>query len=722
MRSPLRSASALAFASALLLVALCAAGARAQNGYQVAQSLGVGLTPGATQVSGFACADSSLPNDDCVASVALPFPYTFYGQTFNAANVSTNGALQFASASTDYGQNQVCFPLPQFSYAILPHWTDLQMNGAGEGVFTSVTGAPGSRVFNIEWRASYEFLPPGTINFEVRLYENQQRFDIVYGSVGGSGASAPGGGNMLPSVGAQQGGGSQYTAFNSTCGRAAGGLRSGLSLAFTGTGNPARFIAGRVTDPDGKPLSGVTLTLSGDAAGQATTTMDGRYQFTGLSGSNYAITASQAGQNFYPGTRSFGSFPDVPFTGSQTVNFVRTQTPAPGDVLITEFRFRGPRFLTNEFIELYNNTNSTVVVNTTDGSSGWLLEAANHQSYVIPRGTVIPPRSHFLVAGTGYDSLFLYAPGEDFFSGDIADDSGVALFSTLASPGPSTRIDAVGFNNAASPVPSLYREGAGLAPINASAAEYGATLDEYSWVRKLTSGLPQDTDDNAADFVFVSTSGAALGAAQPALGAPGPENLYSPPTRNSQIKASYVDPGCVTTSADPAGACARVRVATPVVNGPQGTLSIRRKWTNLADAPVTRLRFRIVNLSTLGNRDAGEADLRVLSSPDVTVTGTNGAVNLQALALEQAPPAQASGGGLNSSLRVGSITLASPLAPGASVNIEFRLGVQTEGSYRFFVNVEAQTSTPPAHAASASKTGGGFSPGTPKAQPNKAKH
>ncbi|MFN2481472.1 MAG: carboxypeptidase regulatory-like domain-containing protein [Pyrinomonadaceae bacterium] len=728
----LRPASALAFASALIVVAACAAGARAQSSYQISQSLGVGLTPGTSQVSGFTCADASLPNEDCVAPIALPFPYTFYGQTFTAANVSTNGVLQFASASNDYGQNQVCFPLPQFNYAILPHWNDLQMNGAGEGVFTSVTGLPGSRVFNIEWRASYEFLPAGTLNFEVRLYENQQRFDIVYGNIGGSGASAPGGGITVPAVGAQQATDGQYTALSSACGLAAGGLRSGLALTFTGTGNPSRFIAGRVTDPDGNPLSGITVTLSGDASAQFTTGMDGRYKFPDLTGSNYSVAASQAGRYFYPGSRSFGAYPLAQFAGSQTINFVRTPPPAAGDVLITEFRFHGtgvpaakgqPAYsvFTDEFVELYNNTNSTIVVNTPDGSSGWLLEAANHQSYIIPRGTVIPPRAHFLVAGTGYNTLFLYAPGEDFFSGDIADDSGIALFSSIGSPNLSTRIDAVGFDNATTPVDPLYREGAPLAPLAATEAQYTANTSEFSWVRKLAAGLPQDTNDNAADFQLVSTSGAPLGAVQPVIGAPAPENLYSPPTRNSQIKASYVDPGCVTTSTDPASACARVRDTTPVTGGSLGTLSIRRKWTNQAGAPVVRLRFRIVNLSTLGNRDVAEADLRVLSSSDVTVTGTNGAVNLKALTLEQMPRVTVTSGGLNTGVRAGSITLASPLAPGASINVEFRLGVEAEGNYRFAVNVEAQTSTPPAPAASGFKTGGGFTPGHPKVTASKAK-
>jgi hypothetical protein len=38
---------------------------------------------------------------------------------------------------------------------------------------------------------------------------------------------------------------------------------------------------------------------------------------------------------------------------------------------------------------------------------------------------------------------------------------------------------------------------------------------------------------------------------------------------------------------------------------------------------------------------------------------------------------------------VGTITLATPLANGNSVNIHFLLGVQQSGVFRFYVNVEA---------------------------------
>ncbi|MGE5925813.1 MAG: hypothetical protein ACM357_00550, partial [Gemmatimonadota bacterium] len=85
-----------------------------------------------------------------------------------------------------------------------------------------------------------------------------------------------------------------------------------------------------------------------------------------------------------------------------------------------------------DVVELYNNTDSDIVVNTSDGSSGWLVLAPNDHSLIIPNGTVIPARRHYLIAGTGYSNLYKYAPGDEFFSGDIPTDSGVAVFGTVA--------------------------------------------------------------------------------------------------------------------------------------------------------------------------------------------------------------------------------------------------------------------------------------------------
>src|SRR5215813_944035 len=132
-----------------------------------------------------------------------------------------------------------------------------------------------------------------------------------------------------------------------------------------------------------------------------------------------------------------------------------------------------------------------------------------------------------------------------------------------------------------------------------------------------------------------------------------------------------------------------------------GTMSIRRRFVNNTGAAVTRLRIRLVDSSSFPSGSA--ADLRALSSTDITVSGiadsgtcastgtptsTPCTVTVFGTTVEQ-PPTQNLGGGLNSSLRAGTVTLGTPLAPGQSINLQFLLGVQSQGSFKFFFNVEA---------------------------------
>ena len=66
-----------------------------------------------------------------------------------------------------------------------------------------------------------------------------------------------------------------------------------------------------------------------------------------------------------------------------------------------------------------------------------------------------------------------------------------------------------------------------------------------------------------------------------------------------------------------------------------------------------------------------------------------GMTTVRGTTLEETPPAQANGGGFNSSLSAGVITLAAPLAPGATIDVQWLLGIQQTGAFRFYVNIEA---------------------------------
>jgi hypothetical protein len=422
-------------------------------------------------------------------------------------------------------------------------------------------------------------------------------------------------------------------------------------------------------------------------------------------------------------------------------------------VIISEFRFRGPQGSGDEFVELYNNTDAQLSVCASDGSTGWALATRASDGSpalleTIPNGTVVPARGHYLTVGSNYSlgpsansagfaapsppdtsfivnalrhpvqipvfagllmdsgntfvggltqsldansaaarqaaSAVVMVGGDSRFAADVADDSGVALFSTSdpANFTTQTRLDAAGFNNMAGTNADLYREGAGLPPVSDDG--------EYSFVRKTptASGLPQDTNDNASDFAFVSTSGGTYSGVVSELGAPGPENSSDPVLWIAPT--SLFDPAASQSSAPN-----RVYCGTCAWNNDagthNGTLTIRRTITNNTGHTISRLRFRVIDLTTLNSpgyvAGGSQADLRVLSSADETVTRGDGSSAAVKGTTVETPPDQPSGGGLNTALDVALGD--GGLAAGQSISFQLLLGVQQGGSFHIYVNAEA---------------------------------
>jgi hypothetical protein len=376
----------------------------------------------------------------------------------------------------------------------------------------------------------------------------------------------------------------------------------------------------------------------------------------------------------------------APVTAAATTTLVNS-----GDVIISEFRLSGANGAADEFIELYNNTDTDIVVAGSNNSAGWkLLSSDGSLNLTIPNGDTIPARGHYLVVNADGYSLGGHpsgarggATGDRSYTGDVPEfDVGIVLLRGAEISTLEDRLDAVGPTGETE---AFYKEGNGVPTIPREAGS------EYSFYRNLSSGRPADTDDNETDFILVSTNPDFPGAR---LGAPAPENTASPIQRNAAVKASFVDPQC-TGGGSAASACARVRSAAGAnpTNAAFGTLAIRRKFTNATTANVTRLRFRVIEISTTPEAtatNAGTADLRALGASGNfnANTTTGGQATIQRLTLEQ-PPLQPLGGGFNSTLSANTITLGQPLVPGASINVEFLLGVQQEGNYRFMVNVEA---------------------------------
>lgn len=374
-------------------------------------------------------------------------------------------------------------------------------------------------------------------------------------------------------------------------------------------------------------------------------------------------------------------------------------TAIAGQLVISEFRLRGPNGANDEYVVIYNNTNAAHTVTALSGTGYGVAASDGALRFSIPNGTVIPAHGHFLGTNSVGYSIGAYpagsgttATGDATYAVDIADNAGIALFNNNSGGGSfvlANRLDAVGSTSEAN---TLYKEGTGypaLTPFSINYAFYrtyihgpptpaDATID-------LTDGELRDTDVNSADFVFVDTNGTSAGAGQ-LLGAPGPANLSSP------ISAFHLNPNIGQALIDPAVAIGaapnRVRdfTSVPANNSTFGTVDYRRTFTNKTGGNLTRLRFRIVKLTTFP-APSGVADLRPITSTDVVVSTSGGNKTARGTTLEQ-PPAQPNGGGWNSTFSVPTVTAGTPLANNASVDVRFVFGIQQTGTARFAVVVE----------------------------------
>lgn len=128
------------------------------------------LTQLFTPVSGTALA---LTGDDEVTETALPFPVTFYGQTYDSAWVDTNGILTFAdpggSHPTPAGIPTVGGP----DAMVAAFWDDLIVDGQAS-VVTATRGFAPFREFVVEWRDVRRAADP----------DERMTFQVVLGELG----------------------------------------------------------------------------------------------------------------------------------------------------------------------------------------------------------------------------------------------------------------------------------------------------------------------------------------------------------------------------------------------------------------------------------------------------------------------------------------------------------------------------------------------------------
>jgi uncharacterized repeat protein (TIGR01451 family) len=374
-----------------------------------------------------------------------------------------------------------------------------------------------------------------------------------------------------------------------------------------------------------------------------------------------------------------------------------------GALLISELRTSGPGGATDEFVEIYNNSDVPHVVPV--GGYGLFKMGATCGDTPVLVGTIpaitIPARGHFLFTGAGY-GLADYggtgaAAGNAPLTSDIESDHNVALFATtnVANISTANRFDAVGFGGNTGNSCDLLLEGTTLPPAAGSTTQHSyfrKLCDFVSGTGCTTPGTPKDTNNNSVDFFLANTTATNIGGSQ-RLGAPGPENLASPIRRDANMQLFLLDGGVGVSSVPN-----RVRDMTPgdPLFAANGTLALRRRIFNSTGSTVTRLRFRVVEITTIP-LVAGDADVRAMTTPtDVAgVTITNDTVTcggpasctvtVKKTTLET-PPAQPNAGGWNSTLTV---DIPGGMPNNSSVNIQLLLGVQQAGNFRYYIIVEA---------------------------------
>jgi subtilisin family serine protease len=230
-----------------------------------------------------------LTGDDASVQVSLPFPFTFYGQTYSTAHVATNGFLNFLAPNATFGNSAIPSTFAP-NAGIYPFWDDLFVDGAAS-VRTQLLGAAPSRQFVIEWR-NVHFFGDATrrVDFEVVLNENGQIL-TQYRNIASDGREK---GNSA-TIGIENESGTvalQYSFNEATIGDPEFAVLYRLP--------PSGFVQGTVTDAnDNLAVAGATVKAlqGGMVVRQTTTNASGFYRMQ-LRLGTYTIEASKT--NYTP--------------------------------------------------------------------------------------------------------------------------------------------------------------------------------------------------------------------------------------------------------------------------------------------------------------------------------------------------------------------------------------------------------------------------------------
>ena len=196
---------------------------------------------------------TTLTGDDRALAVDLPWAFSFYGESYSTAHVSTNGHVNFLANVTAFGNTAIPNPAAP-NAAVYGFWDDLNVDTSA-GVYTGTTTVGGMDAFVIEWRNVRTFSDAtARTNFSIALLRNGK---VVLG-YGPQAAAKPVLTGTSATVGLENASGTvawQYS-FNT-----AGAVEPQKSITFAPP--PSAPSSGTVTDVnDHLPISGAKVTIT----------------------------------------------------------------------------------------------------------------------------------------------------------------------------------------------------------------------------------------------------------------------------------------------------------------------------------------------------------------------------------------------------------------------------------------------------------------------------
>lgn len=130
--------------------------------------------------TGTPVAGGFIGDDRTAGPLPLGFNFTFFGNTYSDAFVSSNGLMTFGGSSGSYSNTTLPYP-PTPNNLIAAFWEDLRTDCSGARAFYETKGSSPNRRFIFTWEGlgTYPFCG-GSYSFQVKLLEGSNGIEVHY--------------------------------------------------------------------------------------------------------------------------------------------------------------------------------------------------------------------------------------------------------------------------------------------------------------------------------------------------------------------------------------------------------------------------------------------------------------------------------------------------------------------------------------------------------------